>query len=410
MRFIKNNFDYAKYINYLIMLYAFSIPISRAGISIFSVLLVILWFLEGNFKEKYKKLKNNKFIIFLSIYIIYRFISLIWTDYEYFSHGADQAFKIVRLVFFPILVIATSLKKEYISKTIFAFLMGMLISEIISYGIFFEIWHFHNRPPYDPTPFMHHLDYATFLTFTSLLLLNRFFNTVNWRLKVFYFIYFLFVTSNLFLNGGRTGHLAFAVSIFAVGFTNIKNKLKAFFSMLLLVISIFYAAYNISPVFKQRFNEGASEVYKIKNNSSNQYQGSFGQRLGAWIIGLKIIQDNPLFGTGGGCEMAKLKEYAQKSSPQLQVVQNIAHFHNEYVHNAVEYGLLGLFLYLLFWYHLFKLEIKDKSFNNLKIILISVFSSASLVELIFHNQFPMSLFALFVGIFLNLSLKNKQIL
>ena len=404
----KPQIDYQKYINYIIILYAFSIPISRAGITLFSVLMILLWIIEGDFKRKFNQLKNNKFIIAIGIYVLYTFLSLLWTQYESLSHGAGQSFKIVRLIILPMLVIATTIKKEYIEKVIFAFLMGMLISEILSYGIFFEWWQLKHGSPSDPTPFMHHLDYSLFLTFTSLLLLNRFFFTDDWRLKAFYFVYFLFATSNLFLNGGRTGHLAFAISIFVVGFVNIKNKFLAFFSMLILVVSIFYAAYHISPVFKQRFYVGAHEINQLEADTSSKYHGSFGQRLGAWIVGTEMIKDNHFFGTGAGSEMVEFKEYVKESAPEFHRIENIAHFHNEYVHNIVEYGVIGLILYLSFWYYLFKMKIPEKKFDNLKIIFIAVIGTSTLVELSMHNQFPMSLFALFVGILTYLNLNINE--
>ncbi len=407
---LKNKIDYNKYINYIIVAYAFLLPISRAGISILTILMILLWIFQGDFKSKYENLKNNNVVVILALFIGFGYLSLFWTLSGQVGDGALLVSKTVRLVLLPMIIIATTLKKEYINKAITAFLLGMLISEILSYGIFFELWTLRHGSPSDPTPFMHHLDYSTFLTFTSLLLLNRFFDTNNIKLKAFYFIYFLFVTSNLFLNGGRTGHLAFAISIFAVGFVNIKNKFLAFFSMLLLVISIFYAAYNISPVFKQRFDAGAGEVTQINNSSASQYQGSFGLRLGAWIVGIEIFKDNPILGTGAASEMIELNKYAKNSSKELQVVQNIAHFHNEYVGTLVRFGLIGLVLYLLIWYNLFKIPIANKNFSNLRIIFITVFCTASTVETIFHNQFPMSLFALFVGIFIYLNLEeNKKI-
>lgn len=401
--------DFTRYINYIIVLYAFLIPISRAGISILSILMILLWLLDGDFRRKFEQIKENKVVLFIGLFIVYTFLSLLWTDYESLDHGLGQTLKIIRLVFLPMLIIATTLKKEYIPKIITAFLFGMLISEIISYGIFFELWTTKHGSPMDPTPFMHHLDYSTFLTFTSLLLLNRFFDATDWRFKVFYFIYFLFVTSNLFLNGGRTGHLAFAISIFVVGFVNIKNKFLAFLSMLILVTSVFYAAYHISPVFEQRFNDSSSEINNIKSNNSNKYEGSFGQRLGAWTISIDMVQDNPFFGTGAGSEMVEYRKYVKNSGPEFQRegVQNIVDFHNEYVHTIVEYGIMGLILYLLIWNYLFKMPIKDRSFANLRVIFIAVFCSASLVELVFHNQFPMSLFALFVGIFVFLNTQKE---
>ena len=295
-----NKLDFTKYINYIIIAYAFILPLSRAGITFFTISMVTLWLIQGDFKEKFEKLKENMVIIAIVLFITFGYLSLFWTSSVNFAEGALTVSKILRLILLPLLVIVSTLKREYLPKVITAFLAGMLISEILSYGIFFELWTLNHASPGDPTPFMHHLDYSTFLAFTSLLLLNRFFNTDKIKYKIFYFTYFLFVTSNLFLNGGRTGQLAFAISIFAVGFTNIKNKTIAFFTMLALVIGIFYAAYNISPVFKGRFDAGVNEINKIKSASASQYNGSLGLRLGAWIISLDMFIDEPILGTGVG--------------------------------------------------------------------------------------------------------------
>jgi O-antigen ligase len=246
---------------------------------------------------------------------------------------------------------------------------------------------------------MHHLDYSTFLTLTSLLLLNRFFNTDSIKLKSFYFIYFLFVTSNLFLNGGRTGHLAFAIAIFAVGFTNIKNKFKAFFSILFLIISIFYAAYHISPVFKTRFDTGANELVKIEANSSDKYHGSFGTRLGLWVIGVDLIKNEPFFGNGIGDNRTLINNYVLNGPKEFKTIK-VRGFHNEYIETLVQLGFIGLIIYLLILYNLYYMKISNKSISNLKIIFLAVFCVASTVENIFHNQFTMSLFSLFVGIFI----------
>jgi len=403
------NIDYTKYINYIIIAYAFLLPLSRAGLSILGFLMILLWFIQGDFKTKYNQLKDNSVVLSLVALILLGYISLIWTGLENIKEGIDVTTKIVRIIFLPMIVIATTLKKEYLPKVITAFLAGMLISEILSYGIFFELWTLSqgSGTPSDPTPFMHHLDYSTFLTFTSLLLLNRIFATDNFKLKVFYFIYFLFVTSNLFLNGGRTGHLAFAISIFVVGFVNIKNKFLAFFSMLFLVISIFYAAYNISPVFKQRFDAGANELNKIEANSGSKYAGSFGQRLGVWTMSIDIIKENPILGVGTGSIRDTITDATTTTTDKYFKSIRVGNMHNIYVEYLVMLGLIGLIFYLMIWYNLFKMKIKDKLYSNLKVIFIAVFCTASTVENLFHNQFSMNLFTLFVGIFIVLNLENK---
>ncbi|MCF6340272.1 MAG: O-antigen ligase family protein [Sulfurimonas sp.] len=382
------------YINYLLVLYAFVVPISRAGISILTALIFILWLFTDNFKFCLKKFKSNKIVLYLLLYMCFAILSLLWTDDV--RSGLDYIRRY--WYFLPILVMASTLKKEYMTYAISAFLTGMFISEILSYGMFFELWSLKHGSPTDPTPFMNHLQYSMFLSFAALLLLNKFFFEENLKWKIFYFAYFLLVTSNLFLNGGRTGQFAFAISIFIVGFLNIKSKLVAFFSMLILLTSIFYVAYQVSPVFKHRFDASVKETKII--GAEKIFCGSFGQRLGAWIVGGEIFLDNPLLGVGISKNTDTLKEYIDRDYPNMKCVKSMVNYHNYYIQVLVKLGVIGLFLYLMIFYNIFKLNLKDRQYYNLMIIFIVVYSTSSLFENMFHQQFSAALFTLFTGIFI----------
>jgi len=177
-----------KYINYTIMGYAFCVPISRAGISFFTALFIILLIVRYYFYDNtdIKYIFKQKVTISFALFILASFVSLLYSD-----HWLDGLrYDIKYWYYIPIILIATTLKKEYIPKTISAFLLGMMISEILSYGIFFELWTWKHGNPSDPTPFMNHLQYSMFLTFTSLLLLNRVFFETQIKWKIFYFLYF----------------------------------------------------------------------------------------------------------------------------------------------------------------------------------------------------------------------------
>jgi O-antigen ligase len=337
------------------------------------------------------------------LFLFYTILSLLWSDNIY-----EGLIYIIKYWYFlPAIVIFKYLKKENMDYVIGAFLLGMFISEILSYGIFFELWTFKHGTPTDPTPIMNHLQYSIFLAFTSLLLLNRIFFEEHMRWKLFYILYFLIVTANLFINGGRTGYLAFILSIFVVGFLNIKNKYKAFFSILLFIVAVLYTAYHFSPIFKERFTAATNELSIIQNDDNlneNKYCGSFGLRLGSWIVGLDISKDNLFFGTGVSDEMPVLKSYLEYEKHQDKYCKDNVivktNFHNDYMQILVQIGIIGLFLYLLIWYSILKIDIKNKKYKNLAVIFVSVYCISSMVENMFHQQFSMALFALFVGIFL----------
>ena len=64
----------SKYLNYLIIAFAFSFPISKAGVNLVEFLLLLLWIYEGNWKHKVQLLKSSKFMLAFGLFMLYIFI------------------------------------------------------------------------------------------------------------------------------------------------------------------------------------------------------------------------------------------------------------------------------------------------------------------------------------------------
>ena len=388
--------NFNKYINYSILGFALSLPISKAGTTIFSILMILLWLFEGKFKEKVQNLKESNFIILLSLLLLLSCISIFWSPDTEFVIGFLRKY----WHFLVIPVIITSLNKEYIKNVITFFLIGIFISEVFSYGIFFEIIQYKDILPSNPVPFMDRMNYSTYLAFASLLIFNRFFFEDNIKYKIFYGFYFLLTVSSLFLNGGRTGQVIFIFTIFIVGLLNIKRKLLALVLMAGLSFSIISIAYEISPNFHNRINIGITDVQNIANGDFTE---SLGQRISLWIVGANIFSDNLLIGTGIGNELDGFKYYANKydftiyNKEEYNTVGFID-FHSSFVQYSAQLGILGLLLYLGIFYSLIVLKFKNKMYQNMNIIFVVIFMLHSTVFYSFHLIHPMVLFALFAGV------------
>lgn len=396
---ISKNF-YEDYINYLILLYAFCLPISRAGVSLSVILIFLFWIFQANFKRKFYEIKQNYFILLIFIFIIYSFIAILWSSDKIFA--IEYVKKYYHFLIIPI--IFTSLKKEYIDKVFSAFLLGMLISEITSYGIFFELWRKEGISPNDPSPFMDHSNYSTYLAFTVFILMHKIIHTDDLKWKLAYSIFFLFSTSNLFLNGGRTGQFSFLITLCIIGFLNFKNKLKAVVLFISLGTTIFVSAYNISPVFKDRFDYFLHDVEVMINEKD--FSNSFSLRVALWISGLEASKHNLIFGSGIGDERENANYILQKFNISndnfKQDTENSIDFHNMYVQYIVQLGIVGLIIILLIFYLLFKLDIRDKVYRNLLIIFLILYFCHSMLGNSFHINQSMVLFALFSSIFITI--------
>ena len=394
--------DYHKLYYHLILLLAFALPLSRAVISIDVALLILVWIAEGNFKDKFKTIKNSKPLIILAIFIFLYFISILWTD------NIKDAIRPLRLMlyYFVIFIVATSFNPKYTYKVISAFLAGMFISEIIAYGVFFELWHFKYATPQDPSPFMLHLEYSIFLAFASITLLNRLISKkYPIKEKILYALFFTTVTGNLFLTMGRTGQVAFILSIFILVAMHYRLNLKSILISILLVTSITTVAYNQSDTFKSRLETSFNNLNRLLNNDLNS---SLGMRASFFICVPRIIEDDPMFGVGIGDFHKELKKEISKDrysylSDHVREFVAKAKPHCQYLMVLLQLSIVGLALFLLFIFYYYRasiLNIKDAEIKELSILFMTIFTVSFCTDAFLMSQFSLALFVLFVGIFM----------
>lgn len=398
------NFSYDKYINFLIVGYAFTVPTTIAGIVFFQGLLIASFlihsFIKRDFKYQLDELKKSKIIIALFLLIVLSLISVIWSSDKIFS--LSYIHKYWHFITIPIIYL--SFNPKYLLPVISSFLAGMFLSEILSYGILLELIQYNNILPSNPSPFMNHSDYSLFLAFTSMIVLNRIFFTENRKLKLFYLLFFIATVTNLFLNAGRTGQIIFVTVMFIILFLNFKNKIRAISIAAILSISVLTIAYNTSPVFKTRGTQAYNDITQALTDRN--YSGSFGIRTSLWIMGLNVFADNFLLGTGIGDEKTGMQQYAQKYNitRYLNIPdKGYIDYHNMFIQHAVQMGIIGFILTVYLIYTLFSLKFIFPLYNNINMVFATSIFIYSTVGNVIHTIFPMTFFAFFVAILSALS-------
>jgi O-antigen ligase len=380
------------YINYLILLYAFLLPLSLDGLRAIAIVLLIFWISD---KDIFTTSIPKVLKIFL-IFIAFSFISYIWSDATF-----QEVFKYIKRYwyFFPSFLIFKYIKQEYIKYSISAFLLGMLISEIVSYSVFFQF-----IPPLghatisDPSPFMQHTMYSVFLATTSIFLLGRFLYEEEIKYKLIYLIFFLSVSVNLFIGSGRTGQIAFFGALVVLFIYKYKLTIKTIFLSLISIVFIFYTAYNLSPNFKNRMHHIQNDVNGMI--SKNNYRSSIGIRIGFWIITKEMFLENPILGVGTANHLNMMKETVDKELQYLHGNKRFVHFHNQYWEILAQLGIVGLFLFLFFIYSIIKIKIIDHEIELLKIGLISTFILGLFADNLLWLNMSIMLFSFIVGILL----------
>ena len=395
------NIEIKTWLNYSFIALAFFIPISKAGVNFFETLILILWFLEGNWRYKFSLYIKNPVIVTLFLFLLYSAISLFWAKDLLF--GVEYIAKYRHFLMIPI--IYTSLDKKYIEHIFSAFLLSMLLSEVVSYGIFFEIWSYKNILPNDPSPFMDHIAYSIYLSIAAMILLNKIFFEESRKYQIYYILFFISVTANLFINGGRTGQLAFVGMLVLLFILNMKQKLKALLFSTLLIGLVLTVASLFSSNFQERADQAKVDISKMVQEKD--YNGSLSIRIGLWMAGIDQITQELDFGTGIGNDMNEVAYFAKQNSINNNFDLFTDH-HNMFITYAIQLGELGLLLILLLFYFIFKLPIQNKMYKNINILFISSFTLWGCTGMIFHVMDSMTLFTVFVGLFNSLTLQNTK--
>lgn len=353
--------NYSLIFNRFAILLAFVIPLSIAAYNIVLGLLSIVWLLEGKWKEKWNLIQQQPVFKAMLIYFGFVVLSLLWTENVISGwHYIKQYY-----IFLALPILYSSINRIHIPKILSAFLAAMIISEIISYFIYFDVMPFKLKPnwsPSDPSPFMMHSIYSLFLVFSIFLMIIRIAYEKRSRLQAALYTFFIItMTMNLFLNSGRTGQFAFFLSL--IVFIYLYYQLHWIKSLLLgLVISsiVFTISYLISPNFQNRTNETLQSIIHAYDNQEAK-NDSTGQRFMMCQVASEIIWKNPLIGVGIGDERDSYHHTLNHSLIKLKpYIVEFSDLHNTYLKVFASTGIIGLLLFIWIFYTLFK-ELNDNT-------------------------------------------------
>jgi len=338
MSFIKTISQKANFLaSPLLILFAFSFPLSTSAGSITAMLVVLSWLLSGNFKEKFREIGRNPVAIAVLCYIALNAIGLLWTDDMYW--GMKILKKQWKLLLFPIFL--TLVSKEHIKYYLYAFVAAIFVTACKAYLVWLG---FITLPPGSifTTEGTSHVIYNPMLALAIYILLQKMiFSKNSLLLTGFLSTLVLFFSCNMFITVGRTGQIVFfillIVLLFQAFYKNSKKKLLLGFLILpLLVVAIF----QLSPTFKSRINLALTEIKEMNSQAFT----SVGCRV--WFLqnSCKLLEGNRILGIGTGDFP---KEYAKVNklySPKMPTTNNP---HNQYLLTTTQFGLTGLFLLLL---------------------------------------------------------------
>lgn len=334
----------------------FSIPLHVAAAYNISVLMLLLWLVEGSFKEKWIRLRSNPMFWIFQAYFWVFVLSLLWTE------NLDDGLRIVRRSAFILLspLYLTVANKKDTKRYFMAFLASISICVVFAYYNWLRMHYLPQLPPGimvvnksigDTAPIIDRLLYAPILAFAAYLSAHKaIFSQEKMIKRAVYFILFVAIVGNLIFSGGRAGQLAFAVLMALLAIQRFARRpvLGVFFGII-VVGCIFTAAYSGNSYFRERTDLAIYEVTHFKKmaGTPQMNSSSVGLRFTFWSNSFLLFMENPVIGVGVG-DFAK--SYAEINQHLTPAVSPTVNPHNQFLFVLVTTGMLGgvimFFLYM----------------------------------------------------------------
>jgi O-antigen ligase len=172
----------------------------------------------------------------------------------------------------------------------------------------------------------------------------------SWLLKVSAVVLFLNI---LLITPGRSGYLVLMVLVMTFVFWGIQKKIR--WVILVLAPLVILALLLASPVAKNRVLLGIEE---IKTYEQSPDLTSMGIRVVMWKNTIELLKrfEHPVLGYGtSGFETAYKQQVSGRKGWQGEPVGDP---HNQYLRILVEYGIIGLAIFLMFVASFFRQPVK----------------------------------------------------
>ncbi len=406
------------YTNYLLILYAFFLPINDTITRSLFTIILILFILVGDIKNKIVFAMKNKVVqAFVLFYLMYLF----WMIGSETLDVAIFKLKTYRYILY-IMIYITIIRDDFVYKIFSGFILGILFSEIISYLMLFGI-----TVPYLQysggglnVPFMiSYTQYSIVLSISlGILLYGIITLKQHFAIKLLYILFFISASTNIFIIQSKLGYGLYSLSIMTVtALIIIKHKRYWMIPLALtLIVGGYTLAYNYSSIFHQRVGVFFNETNQAIENKN--YHTSTGTRVGFNKYGYELVLQNPFFGLGTGDHISGFMSYVKKVEPNrenyLSMQKNLesggaGSLHSEFLDNSLQFGFMGFFIFLNIFYQLLRYKVDDYYMKTVQVIFVVILLTVSSVGGIFTVIKIGKIFTLLSALTLRLYYNKKEI-
>lgn len=367
---LRNDEINIKIVNILAVIYLFSLTVSY---KISGTLIYIILFIFLLNPKVGTYLKNSLKNSFVQAGLLYLAVILIWFIGTHDLSFAITQLKINKFYLLPILFFAF-IRVEYFKYYVLAFILGAIVNFVWTYLMFFNII------DNDYSNLIIYQSEHAFLIFLTII--SLFYRLVKYEDKLVYKILIIFIilllSSNVFLLK-KTQIVSYVIVLFVAFIYLYRKDIVKILIFSLTFLSIFLIGINfLFPTVKYQLLHELDGVQKAIQKQD--FTNSMSARLGVAYYSLQVIEDSPIFGYGTGDHAYEVKKAINNS--ELKNIDSKSYdiligtlitgkhvtLHNTFLQVLVQYGIIGLLIFLNIFYQILKFTRGETNIYSLLIV------------------------------------------
>lgn len=365
----------------------FAIPISTSMTSILSVGVLICWIVSGQYRISFELLKTNRVIAVSVVFFGFLAIGLLYTP-EALSVASRNLFKYRQFILIPV-YLSFFLDPKSRRRGIQMFELALIVTLIGSIIYAFLPVTGVDTDIYNRAVFKNRITQNILMSFLVYLAAWKFWEQP--RQRWYYGVLALVAAFNVVaMVPGRSGYVALAILVCLLMYQ--KMGYKGLFPAAICIGSVSFLAYCQSQTFQGRIDQVVAEVNDY--GASEVRCNGVDLRLEFYENSLQLAKSNPIFGSGTGSFGLKYRQLTQQKG-QIST----ANPHNEYVMLLVQNGIIGVCLFLSFYWVAWRATLSmtgfDREFGQ---AVLAVYAIVCLVNSLMLDTTEGNLFGFLVGL------------
>lgn len=318
---------------FLAVLTAATLPLSTTATGVLFILTVVVNFASGGWRDKFFFIFHHPvarmFLVFFALFLL----GLTYTRAPLSEalHVLSKYDKFLLATLLMPLFRDEKVRNHALQAFMWAMVIVLVCAYLKAFGVIkYGVW-------YGPVEiFKGHISFSFLMGFTAYLAALRWLQVKTLIERVILTIFILLIIYELlFLGISRSGYFV----LFGLTLVFCVQKMRWWRGIIVGVISVTLlvgTAWFFSGVFKGKLTEGKGDVASYNAT----HDTSIGTRMYFVENSLILIKAHPFFGSGTGSFKSQYNQL-----PNVQKI-TIANPHDEYLHEMIQFGVLGLVVLL----------------------------------------------------------------